>query len=49
MDTKNDLLIRKVWKTGVKKCITIPEESDIEAGDYVAIKKITSQKVFEEK
>lgn len=35
-------IINKVWKNKFtnQKAVTIPKESDIEAGDYVSIKKV---------
>lgn len=33
-------LIMKVWSTNNTKYITVPKDSDIEAGDYVEIIKI---------
>jgi len=35
-------MIKKVWKNtnNNQKLVTIPKNSDIEAGDYVSIKKV---------
>ena len=42
MVKKSDRIVQKVYqnKTNKQKCVTIPKDSKINAGDFVEIKKI---------